>query len=219
VPPKPSLHSDARVQVGRLPGDPALGVLLEGHPSGLGIYVLTTGHVGSRLGQPLLRLAFLAVGEGPVFSVPSFGEGRDDPVRCRARRSRPKSVERWITTNRTPHWGHRWKAASFLGVDEVYVWPSVEKQAEKASASELITYYPHRGAVPAPLWSSLIEKATDQVDILVYAGLFLFDSQPDLPDPSWPRRRRLAPKSASFWATRSPQLSGSVAKRRASATT
>ncbi|MFF8522972.1 XRE family transcriptional regulator [Streptomyces werraensis] len=94
----------------------------------------------------------------------------------------PKSVERWITTGRTPHRGHRWKAASFLGVDEVYLWPSVEKQAEKASTSELITYYPHRGAVPAPLWSSLIEKATDQVDILVYAGLFLFDSNPDLPD-------------------------------------
>ncbi|MCC5032908.1 XRE family transcriptional regulator [Streptomyces sp. WAC 00631] len=94
----------------------------------------------------------------------------------------PKSVERWITTNRTPHRGHRWKAASFLGADEVYLWPSVEKQAETASTSELITYYPHRGAVPAALWSSLIEKATDEVGILVYAGLFLFDSHPDLPD-------------------------------------
>ncbi|MFD4627718.1 XRE family transcriptional regulator [Streptomyces sp. NPDC058475] len=58
----------------------------------------------------------------------------------------------------------------------------MEKQAETASTSELVTYYPHRGAVPASLWSSLIEKATDQVEILVYAGLFLFDSHPDLPD-------------------------------------
>jgi hypothetical protein len=94
----------------------------------------------------------------------------------------PKSVERWITTNRTPHRGHRWKAASFLGTDEVYLWPAVEKQAETASVSELITYYPHRGAVPAPLWPSLFEKATNQVDILVYAGLFLFDGHPDLPE-------------------------------------
>ncbi|MFF3558520.1 XRE family transcriptional regulator [Streptomyces sp. NPDC002574] len=94
----------------------------------------------------------------------------------------PKSVERWISTNRTPHRGHRWKAAGFLGVDEVYVWPSVQKQAETASASELITYYPHRGAVPAALWSSLIEQATSHVEILVYAGLFLFDSHPDLPE-------------------------------------
>ncbi|MFF4540765.1 XRE family transcriptional regulator [Streptomyces aureus] len=94
----------------------------------------------------------------------------------------PKSVERWITTNRTPHRGHRWKAAAFLGVDEVYLWPTVEKQAETASTSELVTYYPHRGAVPASLWSSLIEGAKDQVEILVYAGLFLFDNHPDLPD-------------------------------------
>ncbi|WP_156724719.1 XRE family transcriptional regulator [Streptomyces apocyni] len=94
----------------------------------------------------------------------------------------PKSVERWISANRTPHRGHRWKAASVLGVDEVYLWPSVEKRAETASTSELITYYPHRGAVPASLWSSLIERATDHVEILVYAGLFLFDGHPDLPD-------------------------------------
>ncbi|MFF7130790.1 XRE family transcriptional regulator [Streptomyces sp. NPDC008196] len=93
----------------------------------------------------------------------------------------PKSVERWITTDRTPHRGHRWKAASYLGVDEVYLWPAVEKQAETASSSELITYYPHRGAVPTALWASLIEKAKDQVDILVYGGTFLFDGFPDLP--------------------------------------
>lgn len=94
----------------------------------------------------------------------------------------PKSVERWITTGRTPHRGHRWKAASFLGVDELYLWPSVEKQVETASSSELVTYYPHRGAVPASLWSSLIDKTKSQLEILVYAGLFLFDSHPDLPD-------------------------------------
>ncbi|MGW7050804.1 XRE family transcriptional regulator [Streptomyces sp. NPDC054887] len=94
----------------------------------------------------------------------------------------PKSVERWITKDRTPHRSHRWKASGFLGVDEVYLWPTVEKQAETASSSELITYYPHRGAVPAALWSSLINQATSQIEILVYAGLFLFDSHPDLSD-------------------------------------
>jgi transcriptional regulator with XRE-family HTH domain len=94
----------------------------------------------------------------------------------------PKSVERWITLERTPHRSHRWKAASFLGVDEVYVWPAVEKQAETASSSELVTFYPNRGAVPGHLWESLIEKSTSQIEILVYAGLFLFDSHPNLAD-------------------------------------
>ncbi|RFU82772.1 XRE family transcriptional regulator [Streptomyces triticagri] len=94
----------------------------------------------------------------------------------------PKSVERWITLDRTPHRRHRWATATFLGVDEVYLWPAVEKQVETASASELVTYYPHRGAVPASLWSSLIDQAANHVEILVYAGLFLFDGHPDLPD-------------------------------------
>lgn len=92
----------------------------------------------------------------------------------------PKSVERWITKDRVPHRGHRWKTAQLLGADEVYLWPSVEPQAKTASTAELVTFYPHRGAVPAHLWTSLIENATSQVEILVYAGLFMFDTNPDL---------------------------------------
>ncbi|MFF4390566.1 XRE family transcriptional regulator [Streptomyces sp. NPDC001552] len=92
----------------------------------------------------------------------------------------PKTVERWITTDRTPHRTHRWKTATFLGVDEVYLWPSIARQAETASASELVTYYPHRGVVPVDLWSSLIDNAVSHVEVLVYAGLFLFDGHPEL---------------------------------------
>lgn len=92
----------------------------------------------------------------------------------------PKTVERWITKDRVPHRNHRWQTAQLLGVDELYLWPSVEAEAKNASTAELVTFYPHRGAVPAALWSSLIDNATSQVDILVYAGLFLFDSNPDL---------------------------------------
>ncbi|MDF9817219.1 XRE family transcriptional regulator [Streptomyces sp. SPB162] len=94
----------------------------------------------------------------------------------------PKTVERWITTDRVPHRNHRWKTSKFLVVDEVYLWPSVEPQAKTASTAELVTFYPNRGAVPAHLWSSLIDNATSQVEILVYAGLFLFDTHPELSD-------------------------------------
>lgn len=94
----------------------------------------------------------------------------------------PKTVERWITTDRVPHRNHRWKTAKFLAVDEVYLWPSVEPQAKTASTAELVTFYPNRGAVPGHLLSSLIDNATSQIEILVYAGLFLFDTHPDLSD-------------------------------------
>lgn len=93
----------------------------------------------------------------------------------------PKTVERWITKERLPHRRHRWAASKLLGRDEVYLWPSVELQRQRPGAeTELITLYPHRGAVPQQLWASLIGEAHQHLDVLVYAGLFLFDSNPDL---------------------------------------
>src|SRR4029453_687777 len=49
-----------------------------------------------------------------------------------------------------------------------------------ASTSELVTLYPNRGAVPGALWHSLLEAATDRIDVLVYAGLFLPDGYPEI---------------------------------------
>lgn len=91
----------------------------------------------------------------------------------------PKTVERWITKDRVPHRGHRWKTAQLLAADELYLWPSVEPETKTASSAELATFYPNRGAVPGSLWASLIDNAVSQIDILVYAGLFLLDSHPD----------------------------------------
>ena len=34
-----------------------------------------------------------------------------------------KTVERWITKGRLPYRRHRFEVASFLGVDEPYIWP------------------------------------------------------------------------------------------------
>jgi transcriptional regulator with XRE-family HTH domain len=95
----------------------------------------------------------------------------------------PKTVERWITKERLPHRRHRWKAAELLGCDEAYLWPQVvdQPQTQAASQAEFVTLYPHRGAVPGHLWHELIAGAVTSVDVLVYAGLFLVDSFPDLP--------------------------------------
>ena len=94
----------------------------------------------------------------------------------------PKTVERWITTGRVPHRSHRWAMASLLGTDEAYLWPEAvdERQARSASEAELLTLYPHRGAVPPQLWRSLIDAATDRIDVLVFSGLFLPDSYPQI---------------------------------------
>lgn len=116
----------------------------------------------------------------------------------------PKTVERWITTGRTPHRSHRWKAATFLGVDELYLWPTVARQAETASASELVTYYPHRGVVPVDLWSSLIDNAVSHIEVLVYAAC---SSSTAIPNSrtGWPGRRGPEHKCASSSAIPPPR--------------
>jgi hypothetical protein len=94
----------------------------------------------------------------------------------------PKTVERWISLGRVPHRSHRWATASLLGTDEAYLWPEVmdDTRTQLASAAELVTLYPNRGAVPGGLWHSLVDGATDHIDILVFSGLFLPDGYPEV---------------------------------------
>ena len=85
----------------------------------------------------------------------------------------PKTVERWITTDRVPHRNHRGAVASIIGIDESYLWPSVT-QAGRASNSEdaeLVTMYPTRGSVPGGLWLALVNQATTSIDTLMFAGV------------------------------------------------
>lgn len=86
-----------------------------------------------------------------------------------------KTVERWITKDRTPYRRHRYAAASFLGVDETFLWPNAlpTEQVNSASESEIITIYPHRWAVPRDAWGRLFADAEQEIGILVYSGLFL----------------------------------------------
>jgi len=95
-----------------------------------------------------------------------------------------KTVERWITTNRLPYREHRWKTATILGRDETYLWPELNDDpvTQRAWNAEFVQIYPNRGCVPYTTWVRLIDGATEALDILAYAGKFLFDSRPDLAD-------------------------------------
>lgn len=95
----------------------------------------------------------------------------------------PKTVERWISSGRVPHQRHRRETSRVLDVEETYLWPELldDERTRATSKAELLHFYPHRGAVPPNLWVDLIEKAESNIDVLVYAGLFLADAHPDLP--------------------------------------
>jgi len=90
-----------------------------------------------------------------------------------------KTVERWISRDRLPHRAHRVAIAKLLAIDETYLWPSVAEDRRTVSAgrAELVEFYPSRSSVPPELWRALIEEATDSVDVLVFAGLFLPEIQ------------------------------------------
>jgi transcriptional regulator with XRE-family HTH domain len=87
----------------------------------------------------------------------------------------PKTVERWITKNRTPYRRHRYAVASQLGLDETYLWPDAlsKEQATAVSDSEIVTVYPHRSSAPRDAWGRLFTEAQHEIGVLVYSGMFL----------------------------------------------
>ena len=90
----------------------------------------------------------------------------------------PKTVERWVSTDRVPHRAHRQVVASLLGKDEVFLWPSTQSEARitSASAAEFVALHPSRGAIPAGTWAALLDGARESIDLLAYAASFLHDS-------------------------------------------
>jgi hypothetical protein len=92
----------------------------------------------------------------------------------------PKTPERWITTGRTPYRSNRHKLAAMVRESEAYLWPDALDSAQRAEVgrSELINLYPHRSDAPVELWTRLFDRVTGQLDMLVYAGLYLPEQDP-----------------------------------------
>ncbi|WP_228982448.1 XRE family transcriptional regulator [Streptomyces sp. DH12] len=87
----------------------------------------------------------------------------------------PKTVERWITQGKVPYRRHQYATAAFLKVDVTTLWDDSRavETATDLSKAEIVTVYPHRHMVPAGLWREMYARAERQLDVLVYAGLWL----------------------------------------------
>ena len=90
-----------------------------------------------------------------------------------------KTIERWITKNRTPYRRLRYAAAAFLQMEETYLWPDAlsAEQAAGASESEILNVFPHRSAIPHELWHRFFESAEEEIGVLVYVGLFMAEDR------------------------------------------
>ena len=94
-----------------------------------------------------------------------------------------KTVNRWLA-GRVPHRRTRLEVAAALGETEESLWPSARPdiQAGAPATAEVLGAYAHRADMPNDLWTSLLHKATDRIDIIGYAYPFVFELLPNASD-------------------------------------
>ncbi|MFB7663966.1 helix-turn-helix domain-containing protein [Kitasatospora sp. NPDC056138] len=89
----------------------------------------------------------------------------------------PRTVERWVEAKdqRKPYRRFQYGLANLLQRDLSDLWTDEQTSTQTAEAgrAELVTLYPHRAVVPKDLWTSLYAAATQQFDLVVYAGFWL----------------------------------------------
>jgi hypothetical protein len=86
-----------------------------------------------------------------------------------------RRIIRWITRGRLPDRRRRFEVATFLGVDEGYIWPDAlgKYKVAAVSESEIGAVWPRRSEVPRDAWGHLFSQAEREIGVLVYSGLFL----------------------------------------------
>lgn len=104
----------------------------------------------------------------------------------------PKTVERWISTDRLPHRTHRMTAAGILGKNDGFLWPATasDRISQSATEAELVRLYPNRGAIDTQTWLDLVDESKESIDLLAYAASFIHDSIPGFVDRIAERSRR-----------------------------
>lgn len=95
----------------------------------------------------------------------------------------PKSVERWVNLGRTPRRATALLAAETLGEDVHALWPALRQaRSARAVSSELVALYDRRADVPVSTFTDMLAEARENIDVLVYAAVFLHEGFPRLND-------------------------------------
>ncbi|MEV6878877.1 XRE family transcriptional regulator [Amycolatopsis sp. NPDC051128] len=88
----------------------------------------------------------------------------------------PKTADRWISRERVPHRTTRHKVVALLGCREADLWPSLSDDARSSPGeTELFRYYPSRSAITAANWTNLLSGLREEMDLLVFSGVFLVE--------------------------------------------
>lgn len=90
----------------------------------------------------------------------------------------PRTVGRWIDDGgRIPRREFRTELARLVEVPAGLLWPDADHTPQ--AAAELVAVYPRRSAVPPGQIMTLLRDATEKVDVLALAALWLWDTMPD----------------------------------------
>ena len=90
----------------------------------------------------------------------------------------PKSVSRWLAEDRIPHPTARQKVAAALQQQETFLWPALLADSDGCPAGlvDIERVWPTRSSISSETWHALFSRATEELDILVYAGAFLIET-------------------------------------------
>lgn len=88
----------------------------------------------------------------------------------------PKTVERWVSTGRVPRPTYRYRAEKTLSVPAPLLWPSVPGPAR--GIEELAGAYATRNELAPATVASLLDAATEHIDVLAFAAMWLWDTVP-----------------------------------------
>ena len=94
-----------------------------------------------------------------------------------------KTVERWVNTGRVPYVRTAVTAANVLEEDPVFLWPTLHRgRSARAMPPEVVAVYPQRAQISPATWRGFFDRASELIDVLVYAAVFLHESIVDLND-------------------------------------
>jgi len=88
----------------------------------------------------------------------------------------PKTVERWVTTGRVPRPTYRRRAEQTLAVPAGLLWPTAPGTAH--GTEELAGAYATRNELAPATVASLLDAATEHIDVLAFAAMWLWDNVP-----------------------------------------
>jgi lambda repressor-like predicted transcriptional regulator len=92
----------------------------------------------------------------------------------------PKTLERWVGCGRLPHPASRGRLATMLGVPVPMLWPEVPGATN--GVSEVVGVYATRNELSPSMVGSMLDATTSHVDVLVYSGMWLWDTVPRFSD-------------------------------------